>query len=424
MLPIKKTQMKIILISIGTRGDMEPFLAIGEILKEKGHQVICAFPEQFKNLAEDLDMEFASLGAKYIEMLDSDYGKAAMGGSASRIKKFIANIKLAKNQTESNKELIKKQYEIIESEIPDRIVYNGKVTYPIIWGLNNRGKNIFICPVPYVHYVRNNTHVLFHSNFGTLLNKLTYSFANFGLVIVVMITKRWLKITKKITRKQVKNALLTNKAIYTISPSLFSKPNYWNENLKVLGYHERDKIVNWQPDQELTDFLGKHNQILFITFGSMLNPEPEEKTKIIIEILERNKIPAIINTASGGLVKPDKYDTELIHFVSQLPYDWIFSKIYGVIHHGGSGTTHLALKYGCASMIIPHIIDQFVWNKIVCNLGVGPKGIKIGKITTKNLEPRILELVDNSSFKIKAEQVANQMANEDFKEELYKSIVE
>jgi len=32
--------MKIILISIGTRGDMEPFLSIGEILKEKGHNVL------------------------------------------------------------------------------------------------------------------------------------------------------------------------------------------------------------------------------------------------------------------------------------------------------------------------------------------------------------------------------------------------
>ena len=416
--------MKIILISIGTRGDMEPFLAIGEILKEKGHQVICAFPEQFRNLAEDSSLEFASLGTKYIEMLDSDLGKAAMGGSGSALKKFLANIKLAKNQNEINKELIKKQYEIIESEIPDRIVYNGKVTYPIIWGLNNRGKNIFICPLPYVHYVRNNTHVLFNSNFGTLLNKLTYSFANFGLVIVVMITKRWLKITKKITRKQIKNALLTNKTIYTISPSLFARPDYWNENLKVLGFHERNKSINWVPDKDLNDFLEKHNRILFITFGSMTNTEPEEKTKIIIDILERNKIPAIINTASGGLVKLGKFDSELIHFVSQIPYDWIFPKIYGVIHHGGSGTTHLALKYGCATMIIPHIIDQFVWNKIIYNIGVGPKGIKIGKIMTKNLEPKIIEFVNNTSFKKKAEKVASQMEKENFKEEIYKSIIE
>ena len=415
--------MKIILISIGTRGDMEPFLLLGELLKEKGHQVICAFPEQFRDLAENSNMEFASLGSRYIEMLVSEVGKAAMGGSGSGLKKFIAYIKLAKSQTEINKELINKQYDLIESEIPDRIVYNGKTVYPIIWELINRGKTILISPVPYLHYVRENTHVVFNSNFGPLLNKLTYSLANFGLVTTVMISKRWLKIEGKISRKQIRNVLLSNKAIYTISPSVFSRPDYWNDNIKVLGYHERNKIVNWQPDKELSDFLEKHNQILFITFGSMINPEPKEKTEIIIEILERNKIPAIINTASGGLVKPDKYDSGRIHFVSQIPYDWIFPKIYGVIHHGGSGTTHLALKYGCATMIIPHIIDQFVWNKIIYNMGAGPRGIKIGKITLKSLEPKILELLNNSSFKKKAEQVASQMKEENFREEIYNSII-
>ena len=238
------------------------------------------------------------------------------------------------------------------------------------------------------------------------------------------ITIKWLKITKRIPRKQIQNALKSNKAIYTISPSLFRRPDYWNEHIKVLGYHERNKIVNWHPDKGLSDFLEKHDQILFITFGSMTNPEPKEKTRIILEILIRNRIPALVNTASGGLIKPDKSDDELIHFVSQIPYDWIFPKIYGVIHHGGSGTTHTALKCGCATMIIPHIIDQFVWNKIINKMGVGPKGIRIDKITTKNLEPKILEIVNNSSFKKNAEQVANQMKKENFREELYNSIVE
>lgn len=416
--------MKIIIISIGTHGDMEPFLAIGEILKEKGHQVFCAFPEQFRNLAEESNMEFASLGTKYIDLLDSDIGKTALGGSGSGLRKMIAYIKLAGKSTEINKELINTQYELIESENPDRIVYNGKVIYPIIWGLNNRGKTILISPVPYMHYVKNHTHLAFNSNYGSFLNKLTYSLANFGLVTTVMISIKWLKIKRKITRKQIKNALLSNKAIYTISPSLFSRPDYWNENLKVLGYHERNKTVDWHPTRELSDFLGKHDQILFITFGSMTNPEPEEKTKIILEILERNKIPAIINTASGGLVKPDKFDTELIHFVSHIPYYWIFPKIYGVIHHGGSGTTHLALKYGCATMIIPHILDQFVWNKIIDETGAGPKGIRINKITVKILEPKILELMNNTSFKKKAEQLAGQMRKENVREEIYKSIME
>ena len=68
-------------------------------------------------------------------------------------------------------------------------------------------------------------------------------------------------------------------------------------------------------------------------------------------------------------------------------------------------------------MIIPHIIDQFVWNRIIYNMGAGPKGIKIGKITTKNLEPRILELVNNTSFKKIAEKVASQMEKENFRED-------
>jgi len=84
-------------------------------------------------------------------------------------------------------------------------------------------------------------------------------------------------------------------------------------------------------------------------------------------------------------VKPKNFVSEQIHFISQIPYEWIFPKVYGVIHHGGSGTTHLGLKYGCVTMVIPYIIDQFVWNEIIDKIGAGPKGIKIGKITEKIL---------------------------------------
>jgi len=156
----------------------------------------------------------------------------------------------------------------------------------------------------------------------------------------------------------------------------------------------------------------------------MINHDPEGKTKVFIDILERNNIAAIINTASGGLIEPEKYDTEWFHFVSRIPYDWIFPRVYCVIHHGGSGTTHLALKHGCASMIIPHIIDQFVWNQIVYEKGFGPKGIKINKISTNNLEPKILELVNNSGFKEIAGQGACQMQKENFNEEIYRFIIQ
>ena len=75
-------------------------------------------------------------------------------------------------------------------------------------------------------------------------------------------------------------------------------------------------------------------------------------------------------------------------------------------------------------MIIPHFIDQFVWDKIISELGVGPKGIKISRITNKNLEPRVLELLNNRSFKEKSVKIGNQMKKEDFRDELYKTIID
>ncbi len=415
--------MKILLASIGTRGDMEPFLAIGALLKDKGHEVICLFPEQFKNLVDDSGMKFSSLGSEFIEMLESKTGRYALGGGGTKWKKAIAYIRLAKIQSKNNKLLLQRQKQIIEEEKPDRIVHNGKIMYPVLWEIENWGKTIFVSPVPYLHYVKGHSHLAFSSNYGAFLNKLTYALADWGLLKTIMSCRAGLK-KSDISKKQIKKVLESHKIIYTISPQLFKKPDYWKDNLKILGYHERYKAANWRPGIGLINFLEKHPKSMFITFGSMTNPNPEEKTKIILNILERNNIPAIINTAGGGLIEPDNYDNDLVLFVSEIPYDWVFPKVYAVIHHGGSGTTHTALKNGCVSMIIPHIIDQFIWNNIIFETGAGPKGIKISKINEENLEPKILELINNPEFAANVQKLAKKMQKEDFTNELCDAIVE
>ncbi|WP_020529287.1 glycosyltransferase [Flexithrix dorotheae] len=415
--------MKILLTSIGTRGDMEPFLAIGEMLRKKGHEVICLFPEQFRNLAEESDMRFASLGTEFIEMLESDIGKLALGGGGSQWKKIFAYIKLAKIQAKNNKTLIRLQQEVINKENPDRIVHNGKAMYPVIWEVTNKDKTIFVSPVPNLHYVKGNSHLAFNSNYGAFFNKLTFKIADWGLINTIMSSLKLLEISN-IRKKQIKEVIKNHKVIYTISPQLFPRPEYWKPNLKVLGYHERNKMVKWSPDAELIEFLEKNPKTIFITFGSMTNPEPEKKTRIIMDILSDNRIPALINTASGGLVKPATYDKNLVYFVDRIPYDWVFPKMYGIVHHGGSGTTHMGLKSGCATLIIPHIIDQFLWNKLINRVGAGPLGIKIGKITRKQLEPLVLDLVNNKSYKEKAEEIGREMKREDYNEELCHEITQ
>ncbi|MEM7379617.1 MAG: glycosyltransferase [Bacteroidota bacterium] len=415
--------MKILLASIGTRGDMEPFLAVGELLQKRGHEVVCLFPEHFRDLAEASGFRFGSLGPEFIDLLESDVGKAAMGGSASVWQKIKAYSKMARIFAPIRKELVKRQKEFIEAEKPDRIVHHAKAVYPFFWGQEHPGKSILVLPVPYVmHAVREQAHVMFNRDFGPTLNKATYRLARFGLLKATKGDSKGLVPESMRTSKSVKRMLDQTRSIYTISPSLFSRPSYWPPHVKVLGYHERNKILNWEPDIALQDFLQKHSKFVLVTFGSMINPAPEKKTAAILKALEKHRIPAIINCAEGGLVPLSDFNRELIHFVHGIPYDYIFPLTYAVVHHGGSGTSHMAMKYGCASLIIPHIIDQFLWNTILSEKGVGPKGPSITSLNFRNFESKVLDLWQNKSYKEKAAKLADQMALEKFEDELIAAI--
>lgn len=416
--------MKILIISIGTRGDIEPFLAIAEILKERGHNVICVFPEQFRNLAEDSKNNFIPLSPKLIELIESKDVKVTMGGRRSILKKIKNFIRIYRQSNPIINEIFLQEQEIIINENPDKIVSHITAVYPIVHEIKNPNSSILISTLPCIlHPVKEYPSIGFKSNYGPFFNKITYKISNFLLLRIILHTTKDFRKSLKITPKDVKNTLFSKKISYMVSPTIFSRPKSWPENARIVGYHERDKSMNWKSDENLNLFLEKHNKIMFITFGSAINPKPEKNTKIFLDILENNGIPAIINIAGGGLNKPKIYDKELIHFIPTIPYDWIFPKVYCVIHHGGAGTTHMATKYGCPSLIIPHIVDQYLWDTLLKDLGIGPKGIPIKKLNRKKLEPKVLDLFHNANYKTKALELSEKMKNEDFTSALYESIV-
>ena len=415
--------MKILLTSIGTRGDIEPFLAIGQLLHKKGHEILFSFPEQHSKLVPK-KFRFFPLSPKFIELIESKEGKVMMGAKMKLTSKIKALSILYKKGKFVNKLLVKQQYEIIEKEKPDRIIYNSKCNYPLIWSIENSKKSVLISPVPYfIHYVKGNAHIGFNGNYGNLINRLTYWLANFGLIKTIKDASKDIPEKVSLSKGKIKTALLSESLIYNISPTLFPKPEYWPSNAQVLGYHKQNEETEWIPNNELVNFLEVHKKVLFLTFGSMVNQSPEKTTQVLLETLEKLKIPTIINTASGGLIKLSKFqDSELFYFVDSIPYEWIFKRIYGVIHHGGSGTTHLGLKNGCTTLIIPHILDQFGWNTLVKDIGAGPKGPSIGKLSKKKIEPLLTDLITNESYKAKAEKISYRMNDENLKEELYEFI--
>jgi UDP:flavonoid glycosyltransferase YjiC (YdhE family) len=54
----------------------------------------------------------------------------------------------------------------------------------------------------------------------------------------------------------------------------------------------------------------------------------------------------------------------------------------GIVHHGGFGTTSAGFRAGIPTLVVPHIIDQFIWGQKVAELSAGPQPIPRAKLTS------------------------------------------
>jgi len=424
----KNTQtpiMKAILFSIGTRGDIEPFLAIAQLLSSKKWDVLCVFPEQFRETVQQMGIPFKGFDKDFLELLDSEEAKKFMGGQGSFFQRLGYLIKMSKVGIKLSKKMTDFQHRIQLEEEPDRIIYHPKCNIAIVWGMANPGKSIMVSPIPFMAHPIDHINAL-GNNYGKYLNRFSFWITNtIKAVVIKRISRHYRKYYGeiKITASSIKKVMLEiEKTFYTISPSLFPPPHYWPSQAKVIGHYERVKTVNWQPDVCLINFLERHEKILFITFGSMSNSNPREKTRIIIDVLKKHNFAAIINTSWGGLEKTDDHPENII-FVNNIPYNWIFPKIYAVIHHGGAGTTHTALKYGCPSLLIPHILDQPYWSKTISGLLLGPEGIPIKKFSKEKFEYSLIDLMNNQTYKNNAALISGKMKDETNIEKLYDMII-
>ena len=408
--------MKILITSIGTRGDVEPFLAIGYILHKRGHEIRFAFPAQYCNMVEH-GIPYDAYSPEFLELLDSAEGRDVMTGSSGLGSKFMTYYKLLKNSMPVNRKMAAQQYSFIQSFDPDLVIHHPKCVYPPIWRDQPGKKAVMISPVPYyLHYHPDGNNL----GFGVLpkfLRKLSYRLGNFGLSKMVVSLSKQLDLKSDISGLYVLKQYLSQPFAYTISPSLFKPFEGWPTHVRVLGYHERSRTLDWAPSAKLQAFLKKYSKIAFLSFGSMINKNPKRTTEIFIKIFSDLQIPAIINTGGGGLVKTDN-TPDHIFFTESIPYEWILPRMYAAIHHGGSGTIHMSLKYGCATMIIPHIIDQYVWNEKNVELGTGPKGPAINKINYDKLKSLVEDLWSNKNYKSRAAELSMQMKNENMEEEL------
>jgi sterol 3beta-glucosyltransferase len=410
--------MRILLISLGTQGDIEPFLSQAALLKAEGHEIHCLFPEQFRTLVMELRYGFSGFDARFLELLNSDFGKAFLGGEGSFFEKGRNFFKLIKASFNLQANLLNQQKQVILQVNPNRVFFHPKAVYCLLAALNEPKRFIQLSPVPCILHAHQDFPHLGLSKFKPFNSK--WNLWSYKLISKLKYLVIWkylkphrsdftkLSITKKSLAEFERNGMTT---WYQISPTLFPKPTYWPKNALVTGYLARNQKQDYVPDPELMAWLQKYPKAILLTFGSMVNHHPEQISEVILNTLEKHQIPTIVNLSWGGLVKI-KTSSDLFFFVEKIPYDWVLWQLYGIIHHGGSGTTHSAARAGTVQLLVPHIMDQYFWNRLVATLGLGPLGIPISKLKPKSFEKVVLEFWNKKEFKKKAAEIAKKIEHE------------
>ena len=199
--------------------------------------------------------------------------------------------------------------------------------------------------------------------------------------------------------------------LHGYSSHVIPHPADWPNNFFTTGYWFLDEQAQWQPPGNLLDFLEAGSSPVAIGFGSMTGRNPQRMNEIVLEAIEMSGQRTILLSGWAGLG-----EMALPKSVLQLPsapHSWLFPKMAAVAHHGGAGSTAAGLHAGVPSILIPHFADQPLWGRRVAALGVGPKAISRPKLTAHKLADAIDTAVSNQTMRQKAAELGEKIRGED-----------
>ena len=140
------------------------------------------------------------------------------------------------------------------------------------------------------------------------------------------------------------------------------------------------------PD-DLEDFLATGAPPIYLGFGSM--QAHEQTGRVLLEVARALGLRSILSQGWADLM-PGDMGNDCIS-IGDVNHEKLFPRMAAIVHHGGSGTTTAAARAGRAQVIIPHNYDQFYWAHRVHQLGVGVSGPTRDDLTVDSLVPALRE---------------------------------
>lgn len=386
----------IVVMVVGSRGDVQPFIPIARRLARR-HRVRVATHREFRPMVERAGLEFYPLGGDPHELMGYI---VKTGGSilptrldqlwedVPRQRAMIADILAStwRACTESDPE-----HPEAAPFRPDLIVAN-----PPSYGHIHCAEALHI-PLHMMFTMPWTATSAFPHPFARIdprEHRPVESFFSYGIVDLMV----WAGIGTLVNDFRTQTlglpsltlsdgaALLDDHEVpftYLWPESLLPKPSDWGPHIELANFIPGETGKAYEPPQALLDFFAGGEAPIYVGFGSVVVRDPQRLTRTIFSALERAGARGIVSQGWGRLgdvaVPPNVY------VIDESPHEWLFARCRAVCHHGGAGTTSTGLRAGLPTVIVPFFGDQFFWGRVVADAGAGPEPIPIERLDVDSL---------------------------------------
>ena len=367
---------------------MQPFAALAAALTGRGHDVTIATSRGFEAMIEAAGARAVPLSVDMQAMLASPEIRQALRSFRGKIRAWRASKDMMRQQLDD-------MWAAAQAAGPEVIVYHPKafVAPYLARALGAAAVPSFLQPAFTTTGAFLNP--LFPADsLGRVLNKaanaLFLRLTRLGYAAVLRDWRAQQPAFASVARMDVlagyRPSGATVDRLHAYSRHLIPPTDDWEQRERITGYWFTEP-GEWSPPADLARFLADGAPPVYVGFGSMPSEDAERVTRIVIAALDRAGQRGVLATGWGGLEGEARSDR--LYVLDAAPHDWLFPRCAAIVHHGGAGTTHEALRWGRPSVVCPVFGDQPFWGRRVAALGAGPAPLPQKRLTAETLAEAI-----------------------------------
>lgn len=404
--------MHIVILTTGTRGDVQPYVAVARGLMAAGYDVTLAACPEFEDFVTMRGVAFRAFGPPLRPLLDSDLGREFLE-TADDVRAYcrVARalyLDYARSVNEIAEEALADADAILFYPISTTAAFVAeKMRVPVValppWpAISTAAFGYPGMPEPPL--------------FKGVARKLGWSVAHH--LYSYVFREPAVELRERLGLPPMRSYNLVKHVrdqgvpyVHLISEHVLPRPSDWDDDVEMAGFCHLREADDWQPDNGLADFIDAGEAPISIGFGSMMSADPKQLSRIITEALERTGVRAVL---VGGWSNDEmSVESDDVYTIDQVPHDWLFPRMAALVHHGGAGTTAAGLRAGTPTVVCSFFADQPLWGDRVAALGAGPDPLARKTLTADGLAAAIERATTDVGIQRRAAALGEKLRAED-----------